>query len=46
MITLGHWKAKIDSDGWTARTIDGSICVQYEHSIAITPEGPKILTTL
>ncbi|ADO82620.1 type I methionyl aminopeptidase [Ilyobacter polytropus] len=46
MITLGHWKAKIDSDGWTARTIDGSVCVQYEHSIAITPEGPKILTTL
>lgn len=46
MITLGHWKSKTDYDGWTSRTIDSSICVQYEHSIAITPEGPKILTIL
>lgn len=46
MITLGTWKSKIDSDGWTARTTDKSICVQYEHTIAITKDGPKILTAL
>lgn len=46
MITLGAWKSKIMPDGWTAKTTDGSICVQYEHTIAITEDGPKILTTL
>lgn len=46
MITMGRWQAKTDSDGWTARTVDGSICVQYEHTLAVTPEGPVILTQL
>ncbi len=46
MITLGTWKSKIEADGWTARTTDGSICVQYEHTIAITEDGPQILTQL
>lgn len=44
MITTGTWKMDIDSNGWTARTIDGSYCAQYEHSLAITKEGPVILT--
>jgi methionyl aminopeptidase len=46
MLTLGAWEAKTDRDGWTARTVDGSVCVQYEHSIAITDDGPLILTEL
>jgi methionyl aminopeptidase len=46
MITLGTWEAKVDRDGWTARTVDGSICVQYEHTVAITEDGPVILTEL
>ncbi len=46
MITLGGWRAKVDPDGWTARTVDGSICVQYEHTVAITEDGPMILTQL
>lgn len=46
MLTLGDWRATIDADGWTARTIDRSICVQYEHTVAITDNGPVILTTL
>lgn len=46
MLTLGDWMAKEDPDGWTARTADGSICVQYEHSIAVTDDGPVILTVL
>ncbi|WP_314588497.1 type I methionyl aminopeptidase [Paenibacillus terrigena] len=46
MFTLGGWRAFIDADGWTARTMDGSICVQYEHTVAITEHGPEILTKL
>lgn len=46
MLTLGGWQAYIEEDGWTARTVDGSICVQYEHTIAITDDGPQILTML
>ncbi|WP_338541470.1 type I methionyl aminopeptidase [Paenibacillus tundrae] len=33
-----------DEDGWTVRTVDGSWGVQYEHTIAITSNGPRILT--
>jgi methionyl aminopeptidase len=46
MLTLGDWRCRLDADGWTARTIDGSICVQYEHTIAVTDGEPEILTTL
>lgn len=45
MITMGDWLTEIDLDG-TARTMDGSICVQYEHTIAVTKDGPRILTKL
>lgn len=44
MITTGTWRMKMDDNGWTARTIDGSYCAQYEHSIAITKDGPVIMT--
>lgn len=44
MITTGTWQIKMDSNGWTARTRDGSYCAQYEHSIAITKDGPVIMT--
>lgn len=46
MLTLGAWEAYLDSDGWTARTVDNSICVQYEHTVAVTDNGPEILTRL
>ena len=46
MITLGDWRVRVDTDGWTARTQDGSICVQYEHTVAITDGDPLILTEL
>lgn len=46
MINVGSYHAKIDPDGWTARTVDGSLSAQYEHTIAITANGPEILTTL
>lgn len=46
MITLGDWRVTVDSDGWTVRTADGSISVQFEHTVAITAHGPEILTKL
>ncbi|TCP19728.1 methionine aminopeptidase type I [Scopulibacillus darangshiensis] len=46
MINTGAWQSKLDDNGWTARTVDGSLSAQYEHTIAITKEGPMILTTL
>ncbi|MBL1224093.1 type I methionyl aminopeptidase [Enterococcus sp. BWR-S5] len=44
MITTGTWRMQMDPNGWTARTIDGGFCAQYEHSIAITKDGPVIMT--
>jgi methionyl aminopeptidase len=44
MLNLGVYDLKIDADGWTARTADGEWSAQYEHTIAITQNGPFILT--
>lgn len=44
MINLGSYRLTIDQNGWTARTADGSLSAQYEHTIAITKDGPLILT--
>ncbi|MDN4523752.1 type I methionyl aminopeptidase [Fictibacillus fluitans] len=44
MLNTGKRYVKIDEDGWTARTFDGSLSTQYEHTLAITKDGPLILT--
>lgn len=44
MINAGKAFMTVDADGWTARTADGSLSAQYEHTIAITADGPVILT--
>ncbi|EJL41932.1 type I methionyl aminopeptidase [Brevibacillus agri] len=44
MLNIGTYHATIDEDGWTARTRDGKLSAQYEHTIAITADGPLILT--
>ena len=44
MINEGAWHCKLDDNQWTARTVDGSLSAQYEHTIAITENGPVILT--
>lgn len=44
MVNVGTFRCKIDPNGWTARTTDGQLSAQYEHTIAITREGPFILT--
>ena len=44
MINAGKEKVKVMPDGWTVLTQDGSLSAHFEHTIAITPEGPQILT--
>ncbi|RFB18125.1 type I methionyl aminopeptidase [Bacillus sp. HNG] len=44
MVNVGRYQTTMDKNGWTARTIDGSLSAQYEHTIAITQDGPYILT--
>lgn len=44
MVNMGTWHSKMDANGWTARTIDGKWSAQYEHTLAITQEGPLVLT--
>ncbi|WP_407311108.1 type I methionyl aminopeptidase [Desulfosporosinus sp. SB140] len=44
MINLGSYNLKIDQNGWTARTVDGRLSAQYEHTLAITKNGPLVLT--
>lgn len=44
MITLGSPAARLQSDGWTAVTADGKPCAHYENTVAITENGPILLT--
>ncbi len=44
MIAAGDWKMKVDDNGWTARTRDGSKCSQFEHQLIIHEDGPEIIT--
>lgn len=44
MINMGVDKVKTDKDGWTVRTADGKMSAHFEHTIAVTTDGPKICT--
>lgn len=44
MVNVGTYRVKLDDNGWTARTLDGKLSTQFEHTIAITKDGPMILT--
>ena len=44
MVNVGDWKTKILDDGWTVVTEDGKASAHFEHMIAVTEKGPKILT--
>jgi methionyl aminopeptidase len=46
MITQGKYTVKQLSDGWTIVTADGLPAAHYEHTVAITKDGPKVLTAL
>ena len=44
MLTLGGPDTKVLEDDWTVVTVDGSLAAHFEHSIAITADGPRVLT--
>ena len=44
MINLGKAAIKVMPDGWTVKTKDGSLAAHFEHTVAITSNGPVILT--
>lgn len=46
MVNEGTARLKILNDGWTAVTADGKLSAHFEHSVAITDNGPEILTEL
>ncbi|HEY2990259.1 MAG TPA: type I methionyl aminopeptidase [Candidatus Binatia bacterium] len=46
MVNAGGWEVEIKEDGWTAVTSDGSLSAHFEHSVAITQNGPYILSRL
>ncbi len=44
MITMGDYATKTLGDKWTVVTADGSLSAHFEHTVAITKDGPRILT--
>ena len=44
MVNLGSHHTKVLKDGWTVVTVDGQPSAHFEHTIAITEEGPEVLT--
>jgi methionyl aminopeptidase len=46
MINAGGWECRVEKNGWTAVTKDGSASAHFEHTVAITDQGPVVLTRL
>ncbi|KKS37354.1 MAG: type I methionyl aminopeptidase [Candidatus Sungbacteria bacterium RIFCSPLOWO2_12_FULL_41_11] len=46
MASLGDWKIKVDSDGWTIRTADKSLAAHFEHTVVIIKNGAEVLTKI
>lgn len=46
MVNLGRHQVRVEADGWTVTTVDGKPSSHFEHTIAITEEGPVVLTAL
>ena len=44
MITMGHYATKTLPDKWTVVTADGSLSAHFKHTVALTPNGTRILT--
>ena len=44
MINMGSWRIKDLEDGWTVKTVDGSVACHWEHTVAITENGAEIMT--
>lgn len=46
MVNMGSWGVKVLEDGWTAVTEDGSLSAHFEHTVAVTPNGPELLSVI
>jgi methionyl aminopeptidase len=45
MFTLGRAGFRLEADGWTLRTLDGASAAHWEHTVAVTEDGPWVLST-
>jgi methionyl aminopeptidase len=46
MITAGGPHISVADDGWSISTVDGSLSAHFEHTVAVTADGPRILTAV
>jgi len=46
MVNAGTWEVKVLKDGWTVVTADGRPSAHFEHSVAVTEDGPLVLSRL
>jgi methionyl aminopeptidase len=46
MLNMGTHQTKVLKDGWTVVTLDGRPSAHVEHTVAVTEEGPEILTVV
>ena len=44
MINPGGYEVEVGSDGWAIYTRDGSLSAHFEHTVAVTADGPRVLT--
>jgi methionyl aminopeptidase len=44
MVNLGTWRTRVLADRWTVVTTDGKLSAHFEHTIAVTEDGPEVLT--
>ena len=44
MVNVGGWETRVLADDWTVVTADGSLSAHFEHTIAVTEDGPEVLT--
>jgi methionyl aminopeptidase len=44
MVNVGDWRTRVLDDGWTVVTLDGTLSAHFEHTIAVTEDGPEVLT--
>jgi methionyl aminopeptidase len=44
MVNVGGWRTNLLADGWTVVTEDGNLSAHFEHTIAVTEDGPEVLT--
>ena len=46
MLNIGGWETRALPDNWTVVTADGTLSAHFEHTVAITDDGPQVLTAL